>query len=107
MLFNCVLWSCDRVITGSPFQNRSANPGKEKHYGEETHGNCAIFLEKEQEMEYIAVCLAGGVNCSLAISGLLWRGSAPRLLLGEAVATIGTSEPIVVTDEGDPAPPFR
>ena len=31
-----------------------------------------------------------------------WRGSAQRLPLGEAVATIGSSEPIVVTDEGLP-----
>ena len=64
-LFNRILWSYDRVIAESPFQNHSANPGKEKHYGEETHGNFAIFSEKEQEMEYIAVCPAGGVNCSL------------------------------------------
>ena len=42
----------------------------------------------------------GRVNCSLSC----WRGSALRLLPGEAVTTIGSSEPIAVTDEGYPAP---
>ena len=31
---------------------------------------------------------------------MLWRGSAQGFPRGEAVTTIGTSEPIVVTDEG-------
>jgi hypothetical protein len=36
------------------------------------------------------------VNCSLRY----WRGSAQRLPLGEAVTKNGSSEPVLVTDEG-------
>ena len=36
--------------------------------------------------------------CRLLFADLAWQ--RPRLPLGEAVAAIGTSEPIAVTDEG-------
>ena len=36
------------------------------------------------------------INCSLHYQ----RGSAPRLPLGEAVTKNGSSEPVLVTDEG-------
>ena len=36
------------------------------------------------------------INCSLRY----WRGSAQRLPLGEAVTKNGSSEPVLVTDEG-------
>ncbi|MEE1329555.1 MAG: hypothetical protein UHS47_13540, partial [Oscillospiraceae bacterium] len=44
----------------------------------------------------------GEVNCSL----YYWRGSAQRLPLGEAVTKNGSSEPVLVTDEGQPETSF-
>ena len=37
-------------------------------------------------------------NFSLSLRWMLWRGSAPRFSRGEAVAKMGTSESIFVTD---------
>ena len=71
-------------------------------------GNCSLAGSARRQCvkDCVGCCTSSGLldrysaeNCGLTH----WRGSAPRLPLGEAVATIGASEPIVVTDEGNPA----
>ena len=52
---------------------------------------------------YDPLCVYKSVNCSLS----QWRGSAKRLPLGEAGTPIGSSQPIGVTDEGNPAVQIR